>query len=152
MWAPVMPLLCKSCPYSVWHLACTSVCHHHYKQHCCWQCHLLTSCCMVSCDPQVTFQLTSESTPWITRTYKSLSQAAKESADSRQYAGVHFPSANYDGLKLGKLVASKVYDRIQPKQAVVTQQRKVAKGAPAVVSTEAGPKAAATGRRRLRWL
>lgn len=35
----------------------------------------------------------------------------QESADSRTYGGVHFPSANYDGLKLGKLIASKVYDR-----------------------------------------
>lgn len=35
-------------------------------------------------------------------------------ADSRMYAGVHFRSANVDGGKLGKLVADKVFDRIQP--------------------------------------
>jgi hypothetical protein len=106
--------------------------------------------------PQVTFSLTSESTPWITRTYNSLSQAAKESADSRQYAGVHFPSANYDGLTLGKLVASKVYDRIQPKTAVVTQQRRNAAAASSKpvaaggVQTEAAAGVrAVTGRRLL---
>jgi len=109
---------------------------------------------------QVTFSLTSESTPWITRTYKSLSQLAKESADSRLYAGVHFNAANYDGLKLGKLVASKVYDRIQPKQAVITQQRKAASSASATngklatrgVNTESAyrqPAATATTGRRL---
>jgi hypothetical protein len=35
-------------------------------------------------------------------------------ADSRLLAGVHFKSANDDGAKLGKLVASKVFDRVQP--------------------------------------
>lgn len=35
-------------------------------------------------------------------------------ADSRMYAGVHFRSANVDGGKLGKLVADKVFERIQP--------------------------------------
>jgi hypothetical protein len=35
-------------------------------------------------------------------------------AESRLLAGVHFRSANEDGAKLGKLVASKVFDRIQP--------------------------------------
>lgn len=84
------------------------------------------------------------------------------------YAGVHFPSANYDGLTLGKLVASKVYDRIQPKQAVVTQQRKLAAATAGAgkkawkkaqqagaVSAEADKKdgAAVTGRRMLSdWL
>lgn len=35
-------------------------------------------------------------------------------ADSRLYGGVHFKSSNVDGLKLGRLVASKAFDRIQP--------------------------------------
>lgn len=106
---------------------------------------------------QVAFSLTSESTPWLTRSYSSLSQAAKESADSRLWGGVHFPAANYDGLTLGKLVASKVYERIQPKQAVVTQQRKLAGaagGAGAAAAhrkpTVSSEKAATTGRRM--WL
>lgn len=40
--------------------------------------------------------------------------AVNSAADSRLLAGVHFKSANDDGAKLGKLVASKVFDRIQP--------------------------------------
>lgn len=73
------------------------------------------------------------------------------------YAGVHFPSSNVDGLKLGRLVASKVFDRVQPKGAVVTQQRKAAvAGAakpPAAVSTEAAyRKSADAGRRLMHWL
>lgn len=75
---------------------------------------------------QVTFKLTSESTPWVTRTYASITQVANESANSRLLGGVHFRSANNDGLKLGRLVASKVYDQIQPGQAIVTQQRRAA--------------------------
>lgn len=62
----------------------------------------------------VTFSLTSEGPSPKTRTYKSISAAAKEVADSRLLAGVHFKSANEDGAKLGKLVASKVFDRVQP--------------------------------------
>jgi hypothetical protein len=57
---------------------------------------------------QVKFTITSESTPWITRTYNSISEVAKESADSRLYGGVHFNSSNYDGLTLGRLVANKM--------------------------------------------
>jgi hypothetical protein len=106
---------------------------------------------------QVTFSLTSESTPWITRTYTSLSQAAQESSDSRLYAGVHFPSGNTDGLKLGRLVAAKVFDRIQPGGAIVTQQRKGASAGAVklptgAVSTEAAPRKAVTGRRLMRLL
>jgi hypothetical protein len=35
-------------------------------------------------------------------------------AESRLLAGVHFRAAIEDGAKLGQLVASKVFDRIQP--------------------------------------
>lgn len=74
------------------------------------------------------------------------------------YAGVHFPSGNEDGLKLGRLVASKVFDRVQPKGAVLTQQRKAAAVAgaakpTAAVSTEAAyRKSTAAGRRLMHWL
>jgi hypothetical protein len=37
----------------------------------------------------------------ITRHFSSFSQAARENADSRVYAGIHFRTACRDGLKLG---------------------------------------------------
>ncbi len=40
----------------------------------------------------------------IKRSYTSLSQAARESADSRVYAGIHFRSACEDGLTLGRRI------------------------------------------------
>jgi hypothetical protein len=44
----------------------------------------------------------------ITRSFASFSQAARESADSRVYAGIHFPSACEDGLVLGRKVGQRV--------------------------------------------
>jgi hypothetical protein len=44
----------------------------------------------------------------ITRSFTSFSQAAKESADSRIYAGIHFRSACEDGLSLGRRVGQRV--------------------------------------------
>jgi membrane-associated phospholipid phosphatase len=44
----------------------------------------------------------------ITRSFTSFSQAARESADSRVYAGIHFPSACEDGLALGRRVGERV--------------------------------------------
>ena len=45
--------------------------------------------------------------PDITRTFTSFSQAARESADSRVYAGIHFPTACEDGLILGRKVGER---------------------------------------------
>jgi hypothetical protein len=48
----------------------------------------------------------------ITRSFTSFSRAARESADSRVYAGIHFRSACEDGLALGRKVgerAAKLY-------------------------------------------
>eukprot|EP00775_Hariotina_reticulata_P009825 gene9825-9983_t len=61
---------------------------------------------------QVTFTIGSEGTPWLKRTYNNLTSAAVEVGDSRLYGGVHFPSANADGLALGRLVGGKVFGRI----------------------------------------
>ena len=70
----------------------------------------------MSCERlQVTFKISSEGTPWITRSYNSLTAAAVEVGDSRLYGGLHFPSSNADGLKLGRLVAGKAFDKITPK-------------------------------------
>jgi hypothetical protein len=44
----------------------------------------------------------------ITRSFTSFSQAARESADSRVYAGIHFRSACEDGLALGQKVGQRV--------------------------------------------
>ena len=44
----------------------------------------------------------------ITRSFTSFSQAARESADSRVYAGIHFRSACADGLDLGRRVGQRV--------------------------------------------
>lgn len=59
----------------------------------------------------VTFAIASEGAPWVgKRTYKSLTAAAVEVGDSRLYGGVHFSSANVDGLKLGRAVAAKAWE------------------------------------------
>jgi hypothetical protein len=43
----------------------------------------------------------------ITRSFTSFSQAARESADSRVYAGIHFRSACEDGLVLGRKIGGR---------------------------------------------
>jgi hypothetical protein len=57
---------------------------------------------------QVAFKVTS-GPPFadITRSFTSFSQAAQEAADSRVYAGIHFPTACKDGLILGRKVADR---------------------------------------------
>jgi hypothetical protein len=58
---------------------------------------------------QVAFTLTS-GPPFagIQRSFTSLSQAARESADSRIYAGIHFRAACEDGLVLGRKIGQRV--------------------------------------------
>src|SRR5207249_9920709 len=58
---------------------------------------------------QVTFTVTSGKPFFegITRSFTSFSQAARESADSRVYAGIHFRSACEDGLALGRKVGQR---------------------------------------------
>jgi Vanadium chloroperoxidase N-terminal domain len=57
---------------------------------------------------QVSFSVTS-GPPFkdITRAYTSFSQAARESADSRVYAGIHLPAACEDGLVLGRKIGER---------------------------------------------
>jgi hypothetical protein len=43
----------------------------------------------------------------ITRSFTSFSQAARESADSRVYAGIHFRSACEDGIALGRKIGQR---------------------------------------------
>ncbi len=59
---------------------------------------------------EVAFQMTS-GPPFagITRSFKSFSQAAKENANSRVYAGIHFRSACRDGIKLGEQIGRRAF-------------------------------------------
>ena len=57
---------------------------------------------------QATFTATSgKPFEGLTRSFSSFSQAARESADSRVYAGIHFRSACEDGLVLGRKVGQR---------------------------------------------
>jgi hypothetical protein len=57
---------------------------------------------------QVAFKFTSGPPfPDITRSFTSFSQAAREAADSRVYAGIHFPTACEDGLALGRKIGER---------------------------------------------
>ena len=57
---------------------------------------------------QANFSFTSDRPfPGITRSFTSFSQAAREAADSRVYAGIHFRSACEDGLALGRKVGQR---------------------------------------------
>jgi hypothetical protein len=57
---------------------------------------------------QVSFSITSgKPFDGITRSFTSFSQAARESADSRVYAGIHFRSACEDGLALGRKIGQR---------------------------------------------
>jgi hypothetical protein len=49
--------------------------------------------------------------PGITRSFTSFSQAARENADSRVYAGIHFRSACRDGLIQGAQVGRHAFER-----------------------------------------
>jgi hypothetical protein len=66
---------------------------------------------------KVTFTLASEAAGVPDRTFKSFSQAAQESADSRLFGGIHWRFDNEDGLtagqKLGKFVAKNFFGKVQ---------------------------------------
>src|SRR6185503_14684157 len=56
----------------------------------------------------ITFTVNSDGTPSVFRTFSSLSQAANESGKSRIYGGIHFQSANQDGLATGRALGAYV--------------------------------------------
>jgi PAP2 superfamily len=66
---------------------------------------------------QVAFSVTS-GPPFadITRSFTSFSQAARESADSRVYAGIHFRTACEDGLVLGRKIGQRTVALYLPSQ------------------------------------
>jgi len=47
--------------------------------------------------------------PGIKRSFKSFSQSAKEDADSRVYAGIHFRSSCRDGLAIGRKIGDHIF-------------------------------------------
>src|SRR5262249_19628681 len=49
----------------------------------------------------IRFTIGSDSLPGVPRTFSSFSAAAEEAAASRLYGGIHFRSANEDGLQAG---------------------------------------------------
>jgi len=61
-------------------------------------------------DDDVAFTMTS-GPPFggITRSFKSFSQASRENAESRIYAGIHFRSACTDGIKLGEQIGRRAF-------------------------------------------
>jgi hypothetical protein len=48
----------------------------------------------------------------ITRAFSSFSQAARDNADSRVYAGIHFRTACRDGLKLGEKIGKFTFGHV----------------------------------------
>jgi hypothetical protein len=56
----------------------------------------------------IAFSVNSDGTPCVFRTFTSLSQAANESGQSRIYGGIHFQSANRDGLASGRALGEYV--------------------------------------------
>jgi hypothetical protein len=70
--------------------------------------------------------------------------------DSRIFGGVHFRSSTVDGVRLGRAVGARVFDRIKP----VGQRVVVGTGAaqkPAGVATEGGKVQEAPAGRRMVW-
>lgn len=62
---------------------------------------------------EVTFSTRSEGAAMVgERTYKSLTAAAKEVADSRTFAGVHFNHSCVDGLNLGRLIGKEAFEAV----------------------------------------
>jgi PAP2 superfamily len=51
--------------------------------------------------PRVPFSTTSDGLPGVVRSFRGFQQAAREAALSRLYGGIHFRSANEDGLEAG---------------------------------------------------
>ena len=62
----------------------------------------------------VPFSLTSVKPPEISRSFRSFSEAAREAADSRIYAGLHFEFSTSSGLAKGRYIADHVWRYLRP--------------------------------------
>jgi membrane-associated phospholipid phosphatase len=60
----------------------------------------------------VGFSTTSIGLPGVTRSYTSFQQAAQEAGMSRIYGGIHFMSANTNGLECGEKIGNYVIDNL----------------------------------------
>ncbi len=58
----------------------------------------------------LSFSVTSDTTPGVTRRFASIGAAVEEIGRSRIWGGIHFPSADADGQKLGRQVGDWVFD------------------------------------------
>lgn len=59
----------------------------------------------------LSFTVTSDTVPGVTRSYSSLSAVATEIGMSRIWGGIHFHSADADGQELGRKIGDWVYER-----------------------------------------
>ena len=65
----------------------------------------------------ISFTLGSDGLPGVTRAFTSFSAAAREAANSRLYAGIHFRTASEDGLSAGIAIGEwTVAHYLQPKK------------------------------------
>ena len=56
--------------------------------------------------PRIPFSTTSDGLPNVVREFRAFLQAAREAALSRMYLGIHFKSANDDGLAVGLAIGA----------------------------------------------
>jgi membrane-associated phospholipid phosphatase len=56
--------------------------------------------------PRIPFSTTSDALPNVVRDFRGFLQAAREAALSRMYGGIHFRSANEDGLAVGSAIGA----------------------------------------------
>ncbi|HKQ39598.1 MAG TPA: phosphatase PAP2 family protein [Verrucomicrobiae bacterium] len=78
----------------------------------------------------VGFTVGSDSVPGLTRTYNSLAACAEEIALSRIYGGIHFYSADVDGLEAGQHIGEYVVDGFlrpisQPAQLFIAAHKEI---------------------------
>jgi membrane-associated phospholipid phosphatase len=59
--------------------------------------------------PRVPFSTTSDALPNVVRDFRGFLQAAREAALSRMYGGIHFRSANDDGLAAGSAIGAWIF-------------------------------------------
>ena len=66
--------------------------------------------------PSIRFTTGSDALPGVVREFRSFLEAAHEAALSRMYGGIHFSSANEDGLKTGLAIGGRTFTHtMQPR-------------------------------------
>ena len=95
------------------------------------------------------FTLPSEDPSIAPRSYTSFSQAARESADSRLYGGIHWRSDNQDGLTAGRKIGNFVVATLFRPSAA---GRSLAVGEAGHLTPACSPQAVSTSDRGPPWL